>query len=455
MDNNRDEQWQDLLNGDREIVRQFAFEVDDDKLAEAIRRGLESGKKRMQPRRRWRRMTGTGTALLFLMLIFTVTVKVSPVFADAMRQIPGLSVFVNMLKSDPAVTMAIDKSLIQPVGKTVEKDGVQLTVEGIVADEQRLIVLYSSNITGSWGNTRLLFHFFDDKNEKIEGTVAFDHASVGKTAIESRGGHDFVDLQLYNQARLPERVRMEAMVNDTKLEVDIPIDHARFEGMKQEIAINETIEIDGDRITFESAQITPLRLQLKVRSDDGSTNRLKGFIGMRIEDEKGRAWQEKSSYGLSEKEKVYDFYSNYFYKPRKLTIKADGIYRFAKASKIVVNTETMTIAEAPDERLSLKSVDTEERYRLLSFQIRGLDDVEQKFVSYSLVGATFADGAGKTHKLAEVRNFTSGSMDSRYPNERNLYVPVPNEEYPQPLTFTVEDYPGYAKQPIELELQLK
>ena len=32
------------------------------------------------------------------------------------------------------------------------------------------------------------------------------------------------------------------------------------------------------------------------------------------------------------------------------------------------------------------------------------------------------------------------------------YLPMPRQRYPQPLTFDVEDYPGYALQPIEFEL---
>ncbi|MFD0712209.1 DUF4179 domain-containing protein [Paenibacillus sp. GCM10027626] len=454
MDNNLDEQWRERFVQDREILEKQIKGVDDEKLIMAIHNGLNKGKARPRPRRRWRLSIGMGTALLALMLLFAVSVKVSPVFANALRQIPGLSVFVNMLEADPAVKIAIDNNFIQPIGKTVEKDGVHLTVEGIVADEQRLIVLYTSNITGGWDSTRLQFKFFDQQDNELQGLISFDHSSIGKTAMQSRGEQDFVDLQLTNGKQMPSQVRMEAMVNETKLDVDIPIEHSRFSGMKQEIPINRTIEIDGDRITFESMVISPLNMQLKIREDAGNLNKVKGFIGMVIEDEKGREWQEKNGYGLSDTEKVLGFQSNYFEKPRQLVIKASGIYRVPKGAKLVVNTETMSIIKAPDSRVSLIQVESKQQYDQLEFRIGGIDDIEGKFISYSLVDSTFTDGAGNKHKLAEVDRFTSGSMDSRYPDQRNIYVPLPKGKLQQPLTFELADYPGYVEQPVELEIEL-
>ncbi|UVI30565.1 DUF4179 domain-containing protein [Paenibacillus spongiae] len=425
--------------------------IAEEKIVSAIRRGLEQGKARSKPRRRWRAGLSAGAVIACFVLLFAFTVRVSPVFANAMRDIPGIGAFVKLVEYDSALRTAIDKDFMQLIGKTVEKDGIQLTVEGLIADERRLVVFYSSNITKGWGDTGISFSFYDEENKRLEGTLMFDYSSMGKTANEPRAPQDMVDLQLLNTVTMPKQVKMKAEVDDTVLEVEFPIDHSRFEGLSQEMAIGKTVEIDGQKVTFETAKLSPLQLEVVVRNDSANSSQVKGFIHMVIEDERGEPWRWTNAYGLPEGGRVYHFESSYFNRPKQLTIKADGIFTVPKQAKLVIDTEKASVLEAPDSRVSFEGINEKADYMLLTLAINQLDEVDQLNAAYNLVGSTFIDGAGKKHELASPDYFTSGSFNSNE-NKKYVYVPLPKGDYPQPLTFDVEDYPGYALQPFQIEI---
>jgi len=436
----------------RKYEARAAAIADDERLTAAIVRGLDRGKSRLKPRRRWRIGLGTGAVLACIVLMLTISIRVSPVFADALRNIPGLAVFVELVGHDPMLKDVIDKELIQKIDQTVEKDGIRLTVEGLIADEQRLVVLYSSNATDP--NVKVRFNFYNEQNEPVVGVMGYNYAAIGKTMSEPRGAQDIVELQLFNDSVMPEHIRMEALIGETTLNLSFPIEHNRFDDSVREIELNQSYEIEGQKVTFVSARVSPLQMTLKVRYAPENSNKVTGFMGMTIKDERGKEWSWGSAYYLSEHEVSYRFNSQYFKRPKKLMLKADGVYLVPKREKVVVDTEKKTIIKAPDSRLSLAQVSNKKDHQLLEFLLRDLDEKDKKVMSFNLLSQVFTDGLGKTHKLAEVDNFTSGQVDSRRDSERTIFVPLPLGRFPQPLTFTVEDYPGYAEQKIELNFKL-
>jgi len=436
----------------RKYEARAAAIADDERVMNAIARGLERGKSRLKPRSRWRIGLGTGAVLACIVLVLTISIRVSPVFADALRNIPGLAVFVELVEHDPMLKDVIDKKLIQKVDQTVEKDGIRLTVEGLIADEQRLVILYTSNATDP--NTKVRFNFYDEQNESLEGVNSYGYSGIGKTMSESRGAQDLIDLQLVNGSVMPEQIRMEALIGETTLNLSFPIEHNRFEDSAREIELNQSYEIEGQKVTFVSVRVSPLQMALKVRYAPENSNQVTGFMGMTIKDERGKEWSWGSAYHLSEHEVSYHFNSQYFKRPKKLMLKADGIYLVPKGKKIIINTEEKVIITAPDSRLSLVDVTNKKDHQLLEFVIRDLDETDKKVMSFNLLSQVFTDGLGNTHKLAEVDNFTSGQVVSSRDSERMIFVPLPLGSFPQPLTFTVEDYPGYAEQKIELDFKL-
>jgi len=449
---NKDQIEHALQLAGRSYAAHAAAIADDERVTDAIARGLERGKSKLKPRSRWRIGIGTGAVLACIVLVLTISIRVSPVFADALRNIPGLAIFVELVEHDPMLKDIIDRELIQKVDQTVEKDGIRLTVEGLIADEQRLVVLYSSNATAP--NTKLRFSFFNEQNERLEGVMSYDYAGIGKTMSEPRGAQDIIDLQLVSGSVMPKQIRMEALIGETTLNLSFLIEHDRFADLAREVELNQSYVIEGQKITIVSARVSPLQMALKVRYAPENSKRVTGFMGMTIKDERGEEWSWGSSYHLSEHEVSYNFNSHYFKRPKKLLLKADGIYLFPKDEKVVIDTEKKSIITAPDSRLSLVQVTNKKDHQLLEFLLSDLDEMDKRNMTSDLLGQVFTDGLGNMHKLAEVQNFTSVQIVSSRDSERTIFVPMPVGRFPQPLTFTVEDYPGYVEQKMELDFVL-
>lgn len=427
-------------------------EPGDEQLKEAIRSGLERGKQQAAPRRRRRLSIGIAAALIGLMALTAGAAKVSPAFAEALQRIPSFGAFLKLIGENPALLSSIDRDLLQPVGQTIEKDGKRLTVEALIADDRRLVIFYSTNMTQGY-DSGLRFDLLDENGTPLNGFMMTNHASIGKTYLEPRGNEDYIDLLLEQGAQLPANVRLRAKHHGTVMNVDLTIDHSRFAGMTRNYEINRTIEIEGQKLTVVRARQTPLQLELIVRKDKSNTKQIKGLINLRLRDETGRDW--RSVIGLTGDEMNLFFQNGYFQTPKQLTLLADGFFMFDKGQKVVLDLDQGVLLEAPDERLRLDSIDPfykrEGRGSAnLAVSLTELDKVEQIWGSYNIFSNEFTDAAGNTHSFAVVNGDISSYTSND--NSRKMYYSLERKKYPQPLTFTVEDYPGYALRPIKIEL---
>ncbi|MCM3749199.1 DUF4179 domain-containing protein [Paenibacillus pasadenensis] len=427
-------------------------EPGDEQLKEAIRSGLERGKQQAAPRRRRRLSIGIAAALIGLMALTAGAAKVSPAFAEALQRIPSFGAFLKLIGENPALLSSIDRDLLQPVGQTIEKDGKRLTVEALIADDRRLVIFYSTSMTQGY-DSGLRFDLLDENGTPLNGIVMTNHASIGKTYLEPRGNEDYIDLLLEQGAQLPANVRLRAKHHGTVMNFDLTIDHSRFAGMTRNYEINQTIEIEGQKLTVVRARQTPLQMELIVRKDKSNTKQIKGLINLRLQDETGRDW--RSAIGLTGDEMSLFFQNGYFQTPKQLTLLADGFFMFDKGQKVVLDLDQGVVLEAPDERLLLDSIDPFYKREgsgsaNLAVSLTNLDEVEQLWAAYNIFSNEFTDAAGNTHSFAvadgDIASYTSND------NSRKMYYSLERKKYPQPLTFTVEDYPGYALMPIEIEL---
>ena len=146
--------------------------VTDDLLEEAIQQGFHRAKKTHLVRRK-RLYVKRGiwsivvAAILFLTLV--TSIRVSPVMANAVASIPGMEKFVDFIRDDKGLASAIKNDYYQELNLSTEKEGVMLTLDGVLADEQEMVVFYT--IKGA------------EKNERFQ---------LGITDITDRQGTDIM-----------------------------------------------------------------------------------------------------------------------------------------------------------------------------------------------------------------------------------------------------------------------
>ncbi|MFB9324941.1 DUF4179 domain-containing protein [Paenibacillus aurantiacus] len=413
----------------------------------AIRVGLEKGKdtERRRRRSRSRLIVMSGTAICLLLLL-AISVRVSPVFANTLRQIPGLGAFVAMVEQDPGLSAAIDNDLMQPIGTTVKSGHMAMTVDGVLIDEQRLIVLYTvmddrREDVGDISNIQIT----DQAGRRLLPSIQFLEKQ------ERRDSHMMADISLEESANPPTSLTMEMKMNGEQLKATFPIDTSRIAGMARSVEIGQTVDIGGQKILLKRARISPLTLSVEVSYDHANTKYINGFLNVVIADEKGREWRSTGANGISTEGAVYTFQSNYFERPEKLILKGTGIYASDKKAKMVVDVVQKKIIEAPDSLIGLSSVERKKDYQLVTFSFLGLPAVERNR-NTTYVPGSYMDGAGVKHSL-----LITGSEQMRAMRDNRMvqeFIPIPLGDLPQPLTFEFTNYPGHIQQHFEIDLGL-
>lgn len=442
------------MQNDKERVDRAMERLPEAALDAAIRRGLEQGRKRARRGRRNRLSLTMSLSALCMILLLTAFVRVSPAFAAVVRDIPGLSGFVELIEGDKSLLAALDNEFIQPVNVSVEKNGYKLTVDGIMADEGRLVILYSGEGPGVTDQSDIdNFKLLDENGEQVIAGIYSSHFPSGDIENAGTTMYNYMDAIMGEGIELPERICFSVQLQGQWLEVQFPVEHDRFNGMREAIVVDKTFEIAGQRFTIKDAVITPLQVKLSVVSDPSNEKHSNSFINIALVDEKGRQYTSKGGFGELDTEMTYYFQSSYFEQPEELTLVAEGLHLSERNKTFVINTETGETIVTPDQRIALESKEQTADGIDLRIGMSGLDETEA-VLGYTFFDhdSTFKDASGKTYSIldrsgVQIEWRTGSEESARY------YYRIPKADYKQPLTFHVKQYPGYVLEPVSIPIK--
>ena len=88
---------------------------------------------------------GVWSAIVAAVLLITLvtSIRVIPAFADVVASIPGMEKIVALIQDNKGLQAAIDNEYYQLLNHSIDKDGVTLTLDGAIADEQEMILFYT------------------------------------------------------------------------------------------------------------------------------------------------------------------------------------------------------------------------------------------------------------------------------------------------------------------------
>lgn len=433
------------LNAMKEQVEQLAIPPEID---EAIRQGIRAG--RALRRRRMRTRMASYAACL-LLIVMMATIRFSPTVAAYVGDIPGLRSLVQFIHYDKGLRLALENDFMQPVGLSDEQDGIKWTVDGIVVDESRVIVFYSfDNVDGQPS----VFDIQSVKLANIPNASASFGTSYFNEDWERRQGT--IEFYIHDDTRIPERLDLELKTskvtelntNDLTWTLEIPVDTNKFEGQKTIYSINQTVTVEGQRITFGTMTVYPTRIGLEVEYDPTNTKKLFAFDDIRIEDESGETFgtinNGISASNVSDNRVILYFQSNYFRQPERLYLRASSIRALDKNKlEVQVDLERNELLARPDDKLTLNHVGNglEDGKRVLDFGLKNDDPLDQHR-TFSLFANTYRDASGRSFDSNR-----SGSSFDRY----QLYIE--DVEYLMPLILTVNDYPSRIRGDINVRVK--
>ncbi|MEK0315977.1 DUF4179 domain-containing protein [Cohnella sp. 56] len=425
---------------------------------EAIRAGYGAGRAAVRERHGKRKRRALAVASLFFIIIGgLISIRVSPVFASAVRHLPGMEAIVDAINRDYAnnetLQDALDNDYVQKIGISDEHDGLKFTVDGIVADESRMVLVYTIVGLGRDERHSIGNIGWKDKDGHELG-VAFGFSGYASGSDDSKAVTDSVEVLFSEQSPLPDEMGMTIKLRDSDYTVFFKIDKLLFAGNERIVPLNVSLMVSGQEIVFEQARISPLRIAIEARYPDDNTKTIFSAGDMKIVDDEGKEWGVANiSAGTSEPTRArFEFKSNYFRQPKKLYVTGTWFRALDKNKmKLVVDTEKGVVVDAPDRQVEVIQADKSFGKTQLGLGIKVTNEADR--MAYMLLRGPFVDAAGKRGEAVSTGT-SSHFVESKYTDMEDRYE-IPAGDYEQPLTFELHMYPQYIEQPYRIEIPIR
>ncbi len=312
-----------------------AISVPKEALSYARANGLRRAQKEKRDRKKW--MISLIATAAFI-LIFVTSIRVSPAFAQAVAKIPGFAPFVKMIAYDKGIEDILNNDYYEKLAISETKNGLTLTLLGIIADESGMIINYQLEAPYD-------IHKLDTKNVEIKQNgenleAGLTYSWFGKELTN----HIEEIIEITSNKELnyanPNFELNITFKDKQETAFTIPFTLQKEFAKSKDYKLDKNIEIDGQKITLNSLKISPLRARLDISLDPANKMQILKFNTLELLDEKGEKWgtiqNGLSGFGTErDKEVSYFFQSNYFREPKSLTLKIDDVQALPKGKDYI------------------------------------------------------------------------------------------------------------------------
>lgn len=403
------------------------------------------------------RLRPLSIAAIITLFILISMIRISPVFADYLSEVPVLKYIVKLVNYDKGLKSAVENNFIQNVALSDEHGDIKLKIDSIIIDQARMIVFYTIENNSSYKFLELdTVKIADETGKNLEAAYSYNFPNAGaKQGIIQ----DNIKVSFVENSVIPDMMHFEFALrhkdsidstNTVALpylwQFNIPIDKSIFENLKEIYDINQTIEIENQKIIFEQAILSPTRLELQIAFPEENTKRILRFDDLKILNEKGdslAAITDDISASMPDENHINLYFeSNFFSNPQKLYIQGSSIRALDKDKlDIIIDIEKKQLIKAPDNNVKLQSITQTGEGTNLSLLLNTDEVLDYKYI-YFVFAHKAVDANGTEYDIN--RSATSSSSDSVFNQE--VMVTVPKKiEFKNPITFRIEDYPTRIK----------
>lgn len=427
-------------------------------LEEAVAAGLNRGKRIRRSRAIMRRSavfigTVAAAVILGIGIAFPQAYSLSRLEGLAANLIGRAEIpdYVEQLAGDRGILReALDDGKYQAVARTASYGGYQVTVDGMLTDLNHVVLFYTSSRSDTGeritpDSPRLFTLGYDPLN-----AVQFMAGSQQFKGVTEEGGlyHDMIIFDLLSGETLPSefylagRWRNEGspVPQDEWLEVKIPVKVNRLAVLERDIDINRTLDFDGQKITVATVKQVVQQLEVTLLADPSNDKRAERMNGLMLyNNRKGgyTAYNLVTMVSNGEGWKL-GYLAPEYQRGDPLILTGKGLETaFDGEKKMVINTATKTLVQAPDSRLQLKSIERSGSF----IRIRTAIKTPLQGMAYVAQPKNdFKDARGAVYSLPQ-----DGEVHERWHSSgewSEYYFDIPARQYAQPLTFDLSDYPG-------------
>ena len=420
---------QDLI----ELKKQMEYiNVPEKKVSAAIQKGFIKAKQKK--RNRLVKYWGiTATAIIIIISCISL-IRVSPAFANALSAIPGAEKIINLIRNDKGFISAVENDFLQRIDETQQKDGYKVTIESLIMDRNRMVIFY--HIDGAGEELEIAPpKLIIDGKERTEYLVSFS---------TPEDGYGSIDFQLVQPLDERGEIELSLDLKDKNgigsFKFPLKVDHSLYKDQYKQLAINETVTIDEQRIMFGKVKIDPLSVSIELKYDPHNTKKIFHLTNVRLMDEKGEIWGSTGSRFNEDESEIY-IESNYFRKPEKLYLLFDGINALDKDELVIeIDEKTGKLIKYPSDGIVQSSEIKENKVTIFMKIPKSNDTVTG--------GGVIRDGTGKEVSTGEVESYQElGGLDVI-----SFYY-KPEEVIKGPLKLELDTYPHTYKQRVKLQIQ--
>lgn len=435
------EQTEQQLSEIRERYQHVAVPEQADRY---IMAGMAEARRRQMRTQRLHRIGWSALTACVLMLGLVFSIRLSPAVAAYVSRVPGLKPLVELIQYDKGLQMAAQHGLTQQVGRSAVRGKVSFTVDQVLMDQKRMLIVYTIKNAEPGHVTKLeKLELYDPEGNQLKAGYSWSHKPADKEAVVSQNK---LDVYWQDDVPIPDRITAKVTLSvDNQvwepLSVDIPIDKSTYADLTEKVyPVNKTVIVDGQAITVERVTVYPTQTEVAIRFDPKNSKRIFGFDNLRLVNEKGESFafwgNGVSSHSVDEDSVVYYLESSYFTPPEKLYVTADGIRALDKENlHVVIDAKTGRLLQAPDDRLRVEALRQNE-------DVVGLDlalwveegDLHQL---HPLV-RDLSDNRGNEYEHVQGTSYAYGGV--QYFGE--LFKRKTEKGVPSTYRFTLSDYPA-------------
>ena len=217
--------------------------------------------------------------------------------------------------------------------------------------------------------------------------------------------------------------------------------------LRSEYALDRTVELEGQRVTFKRAIIHPTRIAVEAEFDPANSKTIFSFADLKLIGDRGEQFALQSTTHVDERTQIVYFEGSSFAIPESLTLTGSRARAVDKDRlALVVDTDKLKVLEAPDDRISLERVTDQGEMLELRLILKGIDPDDNML--YSVVEGAFKDGDGNAYEAGNGHTYGNNGEDGQYVTLR-----IPDKDYAQPLSFRIFNYPAYVEEPFEIRIR--
>ncbi len=392
-------------------------------------------------KRRKRRLYAVASAAAMVLLLFVTSIRVSPVFAQAVAQIPGFSTIVNMIAFDKGMKDIVKNNYYEELGIVVTKGDYTLTLQGVVADHSGMIISYKLESPFDLSKVDITSLDVSQQGLPLSVGISYNSPPMDETTVREEKVEIISDGDLsYENKTFEFNLDLSAA---EKTVFAVPFTLTKPIEPPKVYKLNKSVVVDGQTMIIKQLKISPLRAEIRLAADEQNTMQLLKFTSVRLIDENGEDWGQPRGGGmgfgiLRDGEVGIFMESNYFRKPKKIKLVMDKIEALPKGSDYIeVDFEQQQVIYMPSE---------------LDFTIQ--------VPSHNTLEVTYPKSDGQLFfgiVDQEGNEFSSHTISTRFSEEETNVTAIYTFDFDNavnPIRLNINSYPLYLDGKVEIDIPL-